>query len=1454
MAEREIKQNISKLPRAVSKSAQQIGEITPNRKLDASYLQSSGQYIDSPISGNNSPNEDFMSDLMHPKSNHSDKEFASSAQNRKLDMLDLSIVAPSHDIRHLKSGSIDNDEISTPMSSSSFIRNINMNSKSVWSFSVSNNTTISSQSSIRVAIRVRPFSRSELKNKDRRIVSCRNDKITIVNPNAYDADPDAIAEAAAMANVREWAQTFRFNNYLWSFDTQDKVQEFYGQEDVYRSIGSEIVNNALNGVSCSCFAYGAPGSGKSYTLFGVPSKVSMSHEMDFANDDIGGLSSIRYISEDMGLIPRIFSDIIEGLMRKDVSCDDTKLTISFIEIRNEKIRDLLKSETNDNLDSTINSSSHFESNMNFSPVTPLKVREHPMLGPYVEGVTKVDVISAPSAIQTIYKGYLKRTSAQRTANTGSSSSINGLPSSPKSHAIITLELSPVVGDNIESSKSNTNYKKKISSKGTDNIISETQKYVRVQMVDLASSENDSTTPLAEGTDSRDVQQREAMHSTRKPSNIYVSGHFKSESAATAIASSDEKLESRIVRRSLSTLGYIIKSLSTNSQTGKNSTVKSLPYRDSVLTWLLKDALIGKNHIAMIGTISPAHSSFEDSVSTLKFAERLCLKSSSSMAMNNSLLDDSSVNDYSSMSGHQHHLQPQQQGEFSKLNEHLGATKPGSQAARNLLRETLSDPQQRIAKLKASSDAMSLLQDRKTAASAEALVVGDVSFNSLEALRDAYRSLHGQLVENAIELENARTDRDSLALELQGTKEAFDIAINKVNENNSAAASATIAYHNGVTDKEILELRGIISRKENTIERIMAEFSDEKKLREDLESDMKSQAFEYYSKFDELQKRLKKSFDENEKVNQELQLVVNEKNELQSRIQSLEISSQDISDNLRYEKELHGNLSLKHESLLEENIELKDTQTKLESSFQDFAARMAFDMNLSNAEKNDLRTVIEQQAMIIKLQIQQSETSLEMLNHRQRVLEKFDSQTADNDDELLNLQEMLQDSLSREGNNLHSELIDLRKIGQLLSVVRDRVSLNKGLHQELQQERNERERLSLKIEEISSQSPTVKDSVIMNQMEAIKKQSESSEARAEYWQQVAKKMGGGANGSATVANDNAGAGSGSGGPHVYALNSYDDRLMKENEKLRDDLSKSVFETKMARDELKLSQENMQKEFASLWMAVNELNKMDAVKDKEIQSLIIERDQALKERDAAIKSLRDLKMEYRKLNNELKTIDQELIAVAKAEAIPLTTSNARELIKSLVTTDDNIYSSGPRVHASKNNSSRERERANPSPGTDAMRASQSQRKQQAGQQPPPMQSHTQQRHQNMNNNLQNLPPHHLMQVQQVLIQQTQQPYHHPQGGKPVLGGGGNNISSSNTGRGPDLAKSVSKIQQEDNNSITETALEEQIEALSEFLKGGDRLKLQDQQKKAMMIRNSSHLSSSMLKPATGGGNHK
>ena len=80
---------------------------------------------------------------------------------------------------------------------------------------------------------------------------------------------------------------------------------------------------------------------------------------------------------------------------------------------------------------------------------------------------------------------------------------------------------------------------------------------------------------------------------------------------------DRLKEAGMINKSLSSLGNVINSLVEISE-GKT---RHVPYRDSKLTFLLKDSLGGNSKTLIIGNISPSYSCYGETLSTLRFAER-----------------------------------------------------------------------------------------------------------------------------------------------------------------------------------------------------------------------------------------------------------------------------------------------------------------------------------------------------------------------------------------------------------------------------------------------------------------------------------------------------------------------------------------------------------------------------------------------------------------------------------------------------------------------------------------------------------------------------------------------------------------------------------------------------------------------------------------------------------------
>ena len=116
---------------------------------------------------------------------------------------------------------------------------------------------------------------------------------------------------------------------------------------VFKTLGTDVVKSAWEGYNACVFAYGQPGSAKSYTMMGD--------------------------SGDSGLIPRIceglFSQVNETTRWDEASF---RTEVSYLEIYNERVRDLLR----------------WKSTKTFN----LRVQEHPKKGPYGEGISLLYLI------------------------------------------------------------------------------------------------------------------------------------------------------------------------------------------------------------------------------------------------------------------------------------------------------------------------------------------------------------------------------------------------------------------------------------------------------------------------------------------------------------------------------------------------------------------------------------------------------------------------------------------------------------------------------------------------------------------------------------------------------------------------------------------------------------------------------------------------------------------------------------------------------------------------------------------------------------------------------------------------------------------------------------------------------------------------------------------------------
>lgn len=263
----------------------------------------------------------------------------------------------------------------------------------------------------------------------------------------------------------------------------------------------------------------------------------------------------------------------------------------------------------------------------------------------------------------------------------------------------------------------------------------------------------------------------------------------------------------------------------------------------------------------------------------------------------------------------------------------------------------------------------------------------------------------------------------------------------------------------------------------------------------------------------------------------------------------------------------------------------------------------------------------------------------MLHQRQLALDRYEQRTGGDMEELTTLQDSLQKLLSNEGELLRSELVDARKMTEIIAAVKEKIVEADAMKGDLDHMQAEKTELQEAVDRLSQQKQSTDATLrsLNDQIDHLKKNAVDWETRAHYWQQTAQK-------NSKQGEDEASESARS------ALKATDDTdLRSENEKLRELLEFSQQEAANAKEELEQSKEDMQKEFSSLWLAVEQLNKLDASKDKEMADLAQSYDEACKKNAVWEEKYRAIVRDYDNLQRELQAIDLDLLDKADLEGI-------------------------------------------------------------------------------------------------------------------------------------------------------------------------------------------------------------
>ncbi|OJT12017.1 Kinesin-like protein KIF21A [Trametes pubescens] len=445
--------------------------------------------------------------------------------------------------------------------------------------------------SVQVALRIRPTTSQDLTSIPSRF---QRNAITAVSNTTVSVDvtpspgPGAPPAPAASANNAK-KQMFTFDQVHPPTSTQ---------YEMFVSTAQPLISRFVEGFNCTILAYGQTSSGKTFTMTGI--------ELDADPSDP---------TNGMGIIPRAVSNIFARCREMKEERGATwnySIKGSYIEIYNEDLIDLLADAAGKR---------------------DVQIREDKQGHIIWEGLREVNVKSANEVMNLIRQG----TSIRRTNETDMNAQ------SSRSHAIFSLTLiqkkftgsgppprsSSPLPPNGRSPSRIGRPGSVIGPAGSSSRVS-SPTFGRPATPSFQSAIARGGRPASSlGLLSPDMGRNGASKDTGDASGgewvtVVSKFHFVdlagSERLKRTAAAGERIKEGISINSGLLALGNVISALGDPAR-AKSHTASYIPYRDSKLTRLLQDSLGGNAHTLMIACVSPAEWNANETVNTLKYANR-----------------------------------------------------------------------------------------------------------------------------------------------------------------------------------------------------------------------------------------------------------------------------------------------------------------------------------------------------------------------------------------------------------------------------------------------------------------------------------------------------------------------------------------------------------------------------------------------------------------------------------------------------------------------------------------------------------------------------------------------------------------------------------------------------------------------------------------------------------------
>ena len=233
------------------------------------------------------------------------------------------------------------------------------------------------KNNIIIAVRVRPLNASELEYSNYKTLTHQsNEQISFHDIDSLSSSPEGTIYIGDEQNIV--ITKYRRKDFEFDF----AFEETTTQDEVYNNTTKMLLDNIMNGFNSTVFAYGATGSGKTYTMVGTDSNP--------------------------GLMVKSIQDLFAKVNEQQTADKNFTIKFSYVEVYNETLKDLLV-ETS---------------------AQTLEIRDSPDKGTVVVGATVIEVTDENYAFELLRDGNKRRREKPTVYNKNSS----------RSHAILQINV------------------------------------------------------------------------------------------------------------------------------------------------------------------------------------------------------------------------------------------------------------------------------------------------------------------------------------------------------------------------------------------------------------------------------------------------------------------------------------------------------------------------------------------------------------------------------------------------------------------------------------------------------------------------------------------------------------------------------------------------------------------------------------------------------------------------------------------------------------------------------------------------------------------------------------------------------------------------------------------------------------------------------------------------------